>query len=587
MTGFTARDLSVKREEQQRMKGLFRSKYTLFLTFGLMAALCVYLNLTAGSLDYTNIIISAAMFVIVFAIFCFAFAKMATIDNMIDDLENATEEIRSDFKAERKFLWDSYRVKENLFLQPILKVRYREFTSEVLRMEELSGDLYRCDIGDYINQDLIDDSISRNILNLVSGTMTGLGILGTFIGLTIGLQQFNTGSASEITNSISPLIQGIKVAFHTSIYGMVFSLIFSFVYKNKLDQAQEALERFLDAYENYVMPDARNEGFRQMLALQKKQAEGTGELVYAFGERLGDKLKEILIPEFDRMNSTVSSFAQVATRAQLEGLEQVVDKFLDRMNLALNGAFNDLSRTIGETVEWEQQNRVYMQQILEQVGSMTADLGSMSAMTQQAVSNMSSYLEQLNALEEGINGSMSELQKQISTNTDLSNRQQHYIETLVAYEKQISDSFESYSRKMAEQLAFMQRMESKISEISKRNIEDVSKTAQEAGQMLAKTAATAGETMQKSAQYSADTVAQSATTQMNNMLKLSGSVNDELKKSTEELNKSTDAMSKQLTASLKSTYDTISRMQEELEGLVYSMDVLRRNTQAVRQLNDN
>ena len=93
--------------------------------------------------------------------------------------------------------------------------------------------------------------------------------------------------------------------------------------------------------------------------------------------------------------------------------------------------------------------------------------------------------------------------------------------------------------------------------------------------------------MQKSAQYSADTVAQSATTQMNNMLKLSGSVNDELKKSTEELNKSTDAMSKQLTASLKSTYDTISRMQEELEGLVYSMDVLRRNTQAVRQLNDN
>ena len=51
MTGFTARELSVKREEQQRMKGLFRSKYTLFLTFGLMAALCVYLNLTAVAHD--------------------------------------------------------------------------------------------------------------------------------------------------------------------------------------------------------------------------------------------------------------------------------------------------------------------------------------------------------------------------------------------------------------------------------------------------------------------------------------------------------------------------------------------------------
>lgn len=569
------------------MKGLFRSKYTLFLIFIIMAALCVYLNLTSESLDYTNIIISAAMFIIVFAIFCFAFAKMATIDSMIEDLENATEQIRADFKATKKFLWDSYRVNETLFTNPILKVRYREFTSEILRMEELSGDLYRCDIEDYINQDLLDDSISRNVMNLITGTMTGLGILGTFIGLTIGLQQFNTGTAAEITDSISPLIQGIKVAFHTSIYGMVFSLVFSFVYKNKLDQAKEALERFLDAYENYVMPDARNEGFRQMLALQKKQAEGTGELVYAFGERLGDKLKEIMSPEFERMNRTVSDFAAVATRAQIEGLEQVVDRFLDRMDQSLKGAFSDLSRTIGETVDWEQQNRVYMRQILDEIGGMSKDLDSMSKMTQNAVASMSAYLEQLDQLQAGINGSMAELQKQISMNTDLSIRQQHYIETLVGYEKQVSDSFDSYSRKMAEQLAFMQRMESKISEISKRNIEDVAKTAQDAGQMLSRTAAGANETMQKSAQYAADTVAQSASAQMNNMLKVSGSVNDELRKTTEELRKTTDTMAKQLNASLKSTYDTVDTMQRELEGLVYSMDVMRRNTQAMNQLRDS
>lgn len=569
------------------MKGLFRSKYTLFLIFIIMAALCVYLNLTSESLDYTNIIISAAMFIIVFAIFCFAFAKMATIDSMIEDLENATEQIRADFKATKKFLWDSYRVNETLFTNPILKVRYREFTSEILRMEELSGDLYRCDIEDYINQDLLDDSISRNVMNLITGTMTGLGILGTFIGLTIGLQQFNTGTAAEITDSISPLIQGIKVAFHTSIYGMVFSLVFSFVYKNKLDQAKEALERFLDAYENYVMPDARNEGFRQMLALQKKQAEGTGELVYAFGERLGDKLKEIMSPEFERMNKTVSDFAAVATRAQIEGLEQVVDRFLDRMDQSLKGAFSDLSRTIGETVDWEQQNRVYMRQILDEIGGMSKDLDSMSKMTQNAVASMSAYLEQLDQLQAGINGSMAELQKQISMNTDLSIRQQHYIETLVGYEKQVSDSFDSYSRKMAEQLAFMQRMESKISEISKRNIEDVAKTAQDAGQMLSRTAAGANETMQKSAQYAADTVAQSASAQMNNMLKVSGSVNDELRKTTEELRKTTDTMAKQLNASLKSTYDTVDTMQRELEGLVYSMDVMRRNTQAMNQLRDS
>ena len=35
---------------------------------------------------------------------------------------------------------------------------------------------------------------------------------------------------------------GIKVAFHTSIYGLVFSLVFNFVYKKKLDEAETAVK---------------------------------------------------------------------------------------------------------------------------------------------------------------------------------------------------------------------------------------------------------------------------------------------------------------------------------------------------------
>ena len=60
---------------------------------------------------------------------------------------------------------------------------------------------YKCDIEEYINFNLIDTVIHRNRMNQVAGVMTGLGILGTFIGLSIGLQSFNTGSTAEITNS--------------------------------------------------------------------------------------------------------------------------------------------------------------------------------------------------------------------------------------------------------------------------------------------------------------------------------------------------------------------------------------------------
>ena len=216
------------------MKGIFRSKYTLIVVYVIMAAVCIYLNLTAESLDLSNVIVSVVLFVVVLGLFGYAFSRFSVVDKMIEELDEAADTIRDDFGLKKQYLWKYYRTKDNLFTGDILRRRYAEYRSEIDRLEMLSGDVFRCDIEDYINQELIDDTISRNVLNLMSGTMTGLGILGTFIGLTIGLQQFNTGTADEITRSIAPLIQGIKVAFHTSIYGMVFSLIFSFIYKNKL-----------------------------------------------------------------------------------------------------------------------------------------------------------------------------------------------------------------------------------------------------------------------------------------------------------------------------------------------------------------
>lgn len=56
---------------------------------------------------------------------------------------------------------------------------------------------------------------------------TSLGILGTFIGLVWGLKSFEPSSYETMTTSVSALVDGIKVAFLTSIYGIAFALIYS------------------------------------------------------------------------------------------------------------------------------------------------------------------------------------------------------------------------------------------------------------------------------------------------------------------------------------------------------------------------
>ena len=85
------------------MRGIFRSKFTLILIYLIMAAVCVYLNLTAESIELSNVIVSGALFLIVLILFAYAFSRFARIDHMIEDLKDATDNIRDDFGGMLRF----------------------------------------------------------------------------------------------------------------------------------------------------------------------------------------------------------------------------------------------------------------------------------------------------------------------------------------------------------------------------------------------------------------------------------------------------------------------------------------------------
>ncbi|MBL3601400.1 MAG: MotA/TolQ/ExbB proton channel family protein [gamma proteobacterium endosymbiont of Lamellibrachia anaximandri] len=53
--------------------------------------------------------------------------------------------------------------------------------------------------------------------------LTSIGILGTFVGIVIGLLAFDP---ADIDNSISLLLDGLKTAFITSLAGMGLSIIY-------------------------------------------------------------------------------------------------------------------------------------------------------------------------------------------------------------------------------------------------------------------------------------------------------------------------------------------------------------------------
>lgn len=67
---------------------------------------------------------------------------------------------------------------------------------------------------------------SRRTTEYLPTLVSTLGVLGTFLGITIGLVAFNTGNLDE---SIPELLNGLKTAFFTSLLGMVGSIFLSWL----------------------------------------------------------------------------------------------------------------------------------------------------------------------------------------------------------------------------------------------------------------------------------------------------------------------------------------------------------------------
>ncbi len=125
--------------------------------------------------------------------------------------------------------------------------------------------------------------------------IVSLGVLGTFVGIAIGLLQFD---ATDIKGSIAPLLEGLKTAFITSGVGIFFSIILS-IFK--------------------PIPKARSEALQ---ALEIVVAEFNHNLTSQFGDN------------FKELNSAVKAMIvwQENYKTQLKESEQTLNSIIMQLN---------------------------------------------------------------------------------------------------------------------------------------------------------------------------------------------------------------------------------------------------------------
>ena len=98
--------------------------------------------------------------------------------------------------------------------------------------------------------------VNLRMLDAASGVLVGLGLLGTFLGLSLGIEGIDISNTQNIQKSIQVLLDGMGTAFYTSLFGMGFSLIFTIFDKMNRNSLFRQLRKITDKLDNeYYIDD--------------------------------------------------------------------------------------------------------------------------------------------------------------------------------------------------------------------------------------------------------------------------------------------------------------------------------------------
>ncbi|MDO4275766.1 MAG: MotA/TolQ/ExbB proton channel family protein [Eubacteriales bacterium] len=329
------------------------------------AGMTIYVGQGAMSVMIYNFVFLGIMVVIYLA---GMFGGMFKMNNLSNAFGHATDELSSIFKTPGKADTKDLSYLDDIFNHHYLDKKMDNFTSSINKSQEGIGD-----VEEYINEEEIDLHIHKRLLEMVPDILTSLGILGTFVGLVWGLKNFSPNDYAAMTNSVAALVDGIKVAFLTSIYGISLSIVYTYGMKSEYSAMTEHLQAFLEKFHAYVLPTAENESRNLLVASQKLQTRAMKQMAEQFSVQMADSFEKVITPTFKKMNDSLDMLVASVTRCQQDAVKEILDAFMEEMHGSFNMQFKDFNTALEQLKKAQKDNADYTSTLFQTMSQQLGD----------------------------------------------------------------------------------------------------------------------------------------------------------------------------------------------------------------------
>lgn len=296
------------------------------------------------------------------------------------------------------------------------------------------------------SQNLVDTPLRAEYFRHLPGIVTGLGIIGTFFGLLIGLSHFDASQPEKIQDSVTILLSAVLDAFLASAFAIATAMFITNSEKAHLRLCYEALEKLTESIDRLFVSGVGEEYLAALVksseesAIQARQlkdglvsdlremlqnlvdsqvrenlklTETLGAVYRESGKDVASSISSSIEQSFSEPLQKIAESVQAASSdqsGQVQGLLQdVLMAFMNKLDASFGQQFNGLHEMMGQSVTAMQQMQGAFQSLVtdmrnagesssqamnEQLNKAIADMTAGQAVMQSSMNEMIANLQQ-------------------------------------------------------------------------------------------------------------------------------------------------------------------------------------------------
>lgn len=401
-------------------------------------------NITTILIDYWHISLVAALLLLISIGFVLRFVLPAL--RLSDELNyaiSALKDLRARINGDVIELGD---IEAKVMSGPALSHLWREY-AKTLHPQREDGENGQSQIvrwratsladNFFSEQAVVDTQLNTEYYKHLPGILTGLGIIGTFMGLIIGLGRFEVPKdLTKVQEQLGQLIDSVGHAFYVSAAAIALAMLFTWIEKSivaaryrqvellremvdgmfKGGAGEEYLERLVVASETSAtqaahIKDALVVELKEILtSLSNQQIEAQARHTGMMSADVGKAIAESLGPPMDAISQAVQGVSANQGDAINKMLTDVLASFSAQMRDMFGGQMQGMSDLLRETSESMKSTALQFGQLaanMDVAGTNTVDamgeklgkaLDAMEARQQAMNAQMAAFVEQIRIL---------------------------------------------------------------------------------------------------------------------------------------------------------------------------------------------